>query len=64
MLEVQVIGNYYICHELEAKILPERLLLSDLIEADSQTFEVISEKDFEAFMSHNLKFRIQKDLGV
>lgn len=64
MLEVQVLGNYYIEHELEARILPERLLITDLIAADPATYEVISEEMFEEFMSHNREQRIRRQFGV
>ena len=64
MLEVQVLGKYYIEHELVAKILPERLLMSDLIEANPDSYEVISEEIFENFMLHNRENRILRQLGI
>lgn len=64
ILEIQIVGNYYIQHELIAKILPERVFIADLIEANPEIFEVISKEDFDAFVEHNSQNRVERFMGV
>jgi hypothetical protein len=45
MIEWQQLGNKFLRHELNATILPERLLISDLLECTSGHYEVISSEE-------------------
>ena len=47
MIEWQQLGNKFLRHELNATILPERLLISDLLECTSGHYEVISQEELQ-----------------
>lgn len=60
MKEWQVIGGFYTTRELNAKILPERNLIMDLIEMNTQGIESLEAHEFEklsAEIEQSLKFR-------
>ncbi|MCH2198576.1 MAG: hypothetical protein MK081_07315 [Flavobacteriales bacterium] len=56
MTEYQRIGSRYTVYTLEAKILPERNMIMDLIE-DVERYERMSEEEFEGLVKE-LKSRI------
>ncbi len=62
--EVQVLGNFYILHDLQAKILPDRVFISDLIEADPDVFELIDQESYDAFLAHNAQTRTLRSMGI
>lgn len=47
MTEIQQIGKRHVVYELEAKILPERLLLEDLIHCNHASIIAIDKEEFE-----------------
>lgn len=49
MLEIQLLGSRYSLFEMEAKILPDRNFVSDLIQNAGGHWEEITEAEFEAF---------------
>ena len=52
MTEVQVLGKYWMLHEIEAKILPERNLIRDLVENTHGACEVLDQAEYEAFLNY------------
>ena len=48
MIEWQQIGSRIIRHELHATILPERLLIADLLVCSQDQYEKITENDFNS----------------
>lgn len=46
--EIQVIGERYTVHQMEARILPERLLIQDMLTNEGGRWLRISEEEFEA----------------
>lgn len=56
MTEIQQIGKRHAVYELEAKIMPERFLIQDLINCAHDSIVAIEEADFE-----EIKLRILKD---
>ena len=52
MQEVQVSGSRFSVHELHAKILPERLLITDILNNDNGHFLTISEQEYQEFVAH------------
>jgi hypothetical protein len=48
MIEWQQIGSRIIRHELHATILPERLLIADLLVCSQGQYEKITENDFNS----------------
>lgn len=48
MIEWQQLGSRMICHELHASILPERLLIADLLGCSQGHYEKITEYDFNS----------------
>lgn len=48
--EVQIAGKYYSEHRFEAKILPDRNFIADLISAEGPSWDVISEEEFAEFL--------------
>jgi len=52
VIEVQLIGKYFIKHHILAKILPERNLIADLIALNGGQIEEISESEFHTFLEH------------
>lgn len=58
MTEIQLIGRSYIIHKLEAKILPERNLISDVLAMEGDRWQKVSSEEYERFLEHcqsNLK---------
>ncbi|MFZ6050882.1 hypothetical protein [Halocola ammonii] len=51
MTEIQIIGSSYVVHELEAKILPERNLISDVLEMEGDRWKKVNSSEFEKFLS-------------
>jgi len=49
--EVQVTGRFYTEHRFEAKILPDRNFIADMIAAEGPSWEEISEEEFSDFLS-------------
>lgn len=47
LTELQQLGNRWLKHELHAKILPERLLISDILENENGQYENCTVEDFE-----------------
>lgn len=63
MKEIQVIGSRWMWHEMEAKILPERLLIQDLLSNEGSRWVIISEEEYDSFVRHceaNLKEKLSK----
>lgn len=52
LTEVQRIGKYYVIHGLDAKILPERILIQDLIELKSIGIEAVDQEEYELFLEY------------
>ncbi len=50
MVEVVVIGKSYMVHQLDAKILPERNLIMDLMANEGGRWIEISKNEFESFV--------------
>lgn len=48
--EVQVIGSYFTIHRLDAKILPERNLIADLLHSPNSHIQRITEQEFLSFL--------------
>jgi hypothetical protein len=53
MVELQQIGSRWIIHEIEAKILPERVLIDDLIACRDGLYIEISAEDFNIAQSNS-----------
>jgi|AntRauTorcE11897_2_1112592.scaffolds.fasta_scaffold22787_2 hypothetical protein len=51
MTEIQVIGKSYVVHELEAKILPERNLIADVLAMEGERWIEVNKAEFEKFLS-------------
>jgi hypothetical protein len=51
MTEVGTMGGKYWINEVKATILPERVMIGDILDAASEIYEVIEEKAFESFVS-------------
>ncbi len=47
LVELKLMGSYYQLHRMEARILPDRNYISDLIELGFPGVEIIEENDFE-----------------
>ena len=47
LIEYQRLGNKWLRHEVEAKILPERMLIHDLIDETNKTVERITITEFQ-----------------
>jgi hypothetical protein len=57
LTEIQRVGEKFLVHQLQAKILPEKLLISDLIACDSSNYSIITAEeylDFEEFCNREL----------
>jgi hypothetical protein len=52
MREISLSGRRWTEYTVIAKILPERLLLSDLLEQRYAHYELITEKEFYDFLEH------------
>lgn len=48
LTEYQRLGSRYLKHELHAKILPERVLISDMIENENNRWPRLNEVNFQA----------------
>lgn len=48
LIEYQRLGSKWLRHEVEAKILPERLLIHDLLDANNESVERITISEFQA----------------
>ena len=46
--ELKIMGSRYQVYTLKAKILPERVLISDLLEPENAYCDVITAEDYEA----------------
>jgi len=57
--EIQIVGNNYSIHEIEAKILPEFHYVNDLIINHNNHWEVIDEKEYEEVLKR-CKNELQK----
>lgn len=47
MIEWQQLGSRMLRYELEASILPERLLIQDLLECSNGHYDAITEQEFQ-----------------
>ncbi|MEN9640410.1 MAG: hypothetical protein RLZZ262_2279 [Bacteroidota bacterium] len=52
MREITVSGKRWTEYEIKAKILPERVLITDLLDMRYAHYELISEKEFFDFLDH------------
>lgn len=52
LMEIQRTGERFTIHELMAKILPERILIGDLLEAESANYVKIAEEEFNDFLEY------------
>ena len=52
MEEIQLIGSKYVFHVIEAKILPERNLISDLLENTSGNYLSITQEEFDRILDY------------
>lgn len=52
MREITVSGRRWTEYAVTAKILPERVLITDLLDLRYAHYELISEKDFYDFLEH------------
>jgi hypothetical protein len=50
MIEIQLMGRYWSEHNIKASILPERLLISDLLTSSGEHYAVISEDEFASIL--------------
>ncbi|HEY8403323.1 MAG TPA: hypothetical protein VIK71_01805 [Flavobacteriales bacterium] len=50
LLEIQRMGQRWTQHQLIAKILPERLLIQDILENEGGRYEIIDESAFNDFL--------------
>jgi len=55
MIEIQQIGKRHAVYELEAKIMPERFLIKDLIDCAHEAILEISEEEYKYLKSEILK---------
>lgn len=53
--EVQVIGRYYNVFRFTAKILPDRNLISDMLDLSQGHWVISDEREFEAFKAACIK---------
>lgn len=47
--EVQIIGRYYTEHRFEAKILPDRNFIADMVAMEGGAWEEITAEEYENF---------------
>ncbi len=50
--EIQLIGQRWTTHDLAAKILPERNLLTDILLCADEAYVVIDAAEYDAFLAH------------
>ncbi len=50
--ELQKIGDRWTEHNLHAKILPERLHISDILDGSNGVYLTITQEEFDAFKTH------------
>lgn len=58
LTELKIFGTFFEIHHIQAKILPERLMIADLLNDYKNFAEAIDEQEFEAklvFCKENLK---------
>ena len=48
MEEIQLIGDKYAIHNLKASILPERLLIQDMLDLQDGLYQIVEESEFIA----------------
>lgn len=53
LTEIQRIGNRWTQYEVYAKILPERLLIQDILENEGGRYDTIKEEEFCAFLKES-----------
>jgi hypothetical protein len=51
MFEIRTLGPYFNVLEIKARILPERLLIQDLIDNSDNRWEAINEKVYDDFLA-------------
>ncbi len=49
--EIQVMGSFYSIHQYEAKILPDRNFIADMITLESESWEAIDAVQYEDFIN-------------
>lgn len=52
LTEIQRIGDKYMVHRLIARILPEKLLIADLLASDGSNYVRIGAEEFRAFEAY------------
>lgn len=57
LVEYQRLGKNWIKHEVEANILPERLLISDLLDSTNENVERITPSEFQSFTGVDIENR-------
>lgn len=62
MTEVGTLGRYWWEHRMEAKILPERLLIKDILNCEGGSWEPISPSDFESFLEEIKRSKEQRSI--
>jgi len=62
MREIQVIGKYWMEHMMEARILPERNHIGDLLDLKFPGVEAINEETFREHERHCREERIHRTL--
>jgi len=55
MTEVRVLGGYYNVLHIEARILPERVMIADLLEDATGALDTATAEEFEAFLAECIK---------
>lgn len=48
--EIQVMGPYYSIHHFQAKILPDRNFIADMIALEGNSWEEVTEADYQGFL--------------
>ncbi len=51
LIEIQRLGKRWTQYEVSVKILPERLLVQDILENEGGRYETIDENEFQSFLN-------------
>lgn len=58
--ELRILGNYFNLLKHDAKILPDRVFIADLLEDKGERLERITKHEFEDVLEHCYRNRIEK----
>lgn len=58
--ELRILGNYFNLTKHEARILPDRVFIADLLEDKGQRLETITKNEFEDVLEYCYRHRIEK----